>query len=172
MHHWNYHYISPQVSSGFDLNIITIIISVATLLFVIDEYFERKRRVYKEKISEFYAQAYEYVKFQEEAFKNEKVFNDGVKASHATTGFFCNFENCKTELLNRQDALLDLIFKKVSHVSLEVLQSAFFYEKGVHADGLLFNDKILIDRKLELCRLIKRDYFEYKEKAQRWILFR
>ncbi len=172
MHHWNYHYISPQDPWDFDLNIITLIISVATLLFVIDEYFERKRRIYKEKISEFYSQAYEYVKFQEEAFKNERVFDDGVKASHATTGFFCNFKNCNTELLNRQDALLDLIFKKASYVSLEALQAAFFYEKGVHADGLLSSDKILIDRKLELCKLIKEDYVKYKKKSERWIIFR
>lgn len=161
-----------QGSSGSNLDVLALVISALTLLFVVDEYFHRKRRFYKEKINEFYASAYEYIRFQEESFKNESVFNDGVRASHTTTGFFCNFSGCNTELLNRKDALLDLIFKKASYVSMEVLQSAFTYEKSVHAEGLLFSDKTLIDRKLELCRLIKKDYFEYKEKGERWIIFR
>lgn len=173
MHHWNYHHdFISNSSATTSLDVLAIIIAILTLLFVTDEYFNRKRRVYKEKINEFYASAYEYVKFQEEVFKNERVFNDGVKASHTTAGFFCNFENCNTELLNRRDALLNLIFKKASYVSPEVLQLAFSYEKGVHADGLSSNDKTLIDRKLELCKLIKEDYAKYKRKSEKWIIFR
>jgi hypothetical protein len=161
-----------QGSSGFNLDVLAIVISVLTLLFVVDEYFNRKRTFYKEKISEFYASAYEYVRFQEESFKNERVFDNGTRASHTTTGWFSNFNGCGTELLNRRDALLDLIFKKASYVSAEVLQLAFSYEKSIHAEGLPFNDKALINQKLELCELIKKDYFEYKEKGERWIIFR
>lgn len=172
MHHWNYHhdFISDS-SATTSLDVLAIIIAILTLLFVVDEYFNRKRRVYKEKIDEFYSTAYEYVKFQEEFFKEEIKDDAGNQICHTTTGYFIKLNNCGSELLSRQDALLDLIFKKSSYVSARVLQLAFAHERDMHMGKLSFKSTALIDQKLRLCEFIKKDYLEYKKKSKSPFIF-
>jgi hypothetical protein len=136
------------------IEIFTFAVTFITLIFVVNDFFIRHAEKIRKQLSEFYTTAALYVVFQETVYREPKKMHDGKLVSHTKTGFFVNIDSCGTELFSKRDALLDLIFKKAAFINLAIVEEAFCYEKAIHADGVVYNDKALISSKLKLCSLI------------------